>query len=625
MSLDVAPLVGDARARRTAVNRDPGEAVILGPRAADDLCETLRAVGLRVQSGQASAPSLEALAARAEADAATSLVVCSADLRTTPVGLLDIVDAPGDGTAALTIERGAVEAPPTTMRPVRVSGSTRRVVSAGTSLHAVTRPTHFSVGLLRVKAADRARAAELWRTAATTTVGNDPSVAPFDLALLALVRGGLAVGAAPMGPYGVSRGGDVASGAPGSPWQQRLRGASRGNDGAFSMAVIRPVSRRVTAVGLRRGWTPNAVTLASLLIGLAACGLVALDSRIAWAAAAVLLQLSLVVDCVDGEIARFTRSYTSLGGWLDAVGDRVKEFVMVGVVAWVAAQRGDPLWILAVVLLALLAVRHVEDYSHARRARATELAASPDLLPLDELTDLGPPGAPTTVPEPPSGRALLVRKVKQVLHLPIAERYLIMSVGLLVFSPTFLLWSLTIAVTIAFLWTELGRTAAALARRDGFRPGPADRHLVELLDLGLLAAPSGVLAGRMTRLRLGWQLPWLVLAAEAAVALVAAGHLPADAQWAAYLWFAAVCWHRYDLVYRLRETGRAPARWVGAVTLGSIGRIVLLAVVLAAGWPVAELMAWGALALIILYAAEAALDWTGASGASRRTRTEARS
>ncbi len=620
--LDMAPLVGDADARRVSVNRTGGDAVMVGSSSAGGLRQPLEEAGLGVVEHVGADDPLTRLASSASARTDTPLIAAASDLTLSPVALLDLVDTPADPTAALTIERTALEAPATSMPPLRVASPGRQVHSAGTARHTVTNPTCYSVGVLRVRAADRARAAEVWRDAATGPLARGPSIDPFDLALLALVRAGIAVQAVPVGPYTVTRGGDRAPGAPGSPWQQRLRGASRGNDGAFSMAVIRPLSRRVTAVGLRHGWRPNAVTFVSLLLGLAACGLVATDNRIAWIAAAVLLQASLVVDCVDGEIARFTRRYSALGGWLDAVGDRVKEFAMVGVVAWVAAQRGTPLWTLAVALLALLAVRHVEDYSYTRRTRASTVGEGPDLLPLDALTDLGPSGARTTVSEPPGRRAVVLRTVKQVLHLPIAERYLIMSVGLLAFSPAVLLWALTVAVVIALLWTELGRTAAALLRRDRFRAGVPDPQLAELLDLGPLSAPLRGVALRVAGLRLGWHLPWLVLAAEAAMVLGAQGRMPAEGQWAAYVWLAAVCWHRYDLVYRLRETGRAPARWVGVATLGAIGRIVLLAVALVAGWPLSAILAWGALALFILYAAEAAHDWIAASRSSRTPRTE---
>ena len=622
MSLDVPPVVGSDEVRRFGVNRPLGETVLLGGQSSPRLREILQTAGFTTRDHPQLPDVLSRLAATAESNKDESLLVIAADLQLSPVALLDLVDSPADRTAALTLERGALRGPASTMQPVRVAAMGREILSAGTSRHAVTRPGRYAVGVLRVRAADRAAAASVWRAAAQSTVAKDPAIAPFDLALLALLRGGVSVEAVPIGPYAVSRGSDHATGAPGSPWQQRLRGASRGNDGAFSTAVIRPVSRRLTALGLRLGWKPNLVTLASLLLGLLACGLVALDSRAGWVAAAVLLQASLVVDCVDGEIARFTRTYSALGGWLDAVGDRVKEFAMVGVVAWVGMRREQPLWGLAVVLLALLAVRHVEDYCYARRQRSTALETGPDLLPLEQLTDLGPPDAPTSVPDPPRGRAVAIHKVKQVLHLPIAERYLIMSIGLLLFSPVVFLWALAIAVTVALLWTELGRTAAAMLHRDRFRAAQGDAHLVELLDLGVLTPVGGAVGLRLTRLRLGWQLPWLMLAAEAAMVLVAAGHARAEGGWAAYIWLAAVCWHRYDVVYRLRETGRAPAPWVGVVTLGSPLRIVLLAVVVATGAPIAAIMAWGALALITLYAAEAAHDWIGGSRASRPERTE---
>ncbi|MDN5794473.1 MAG: CDP-alcohol phosphatidyltransferase family protein [Intrasporangium sp.] len=619
----MAPLVGDADARRVAVNRPAGESVLLGAHPDAEMCEALEQVGLIVAEARADEDPLTELAARAKARTDLALVVCAADLRVTPVALLDLVDTPADRTAALTIERAGLGSDASAMPPVRVASHSRQILSAGSAVHAVTRPTAYSAGVLRIRAADRPRVAEIWRVAGQTTVPAVRSIEPFDLALLALVRAGLPVQAVPIGPYTISRGSDHAPGAPGSPWQQRLRGASRGNDGAFSMAVVRPVSRRLTAVGLRAGWAPNIVTVVSLVLGLLACGLAATDTRGGWVAAAVLLQASLVVDCVDGEIARFTRTYSALGGWLDAVGDRVKEFAMVGVVAGVAAQRGTGLWTLAVVLLALLAIRHVEDYCYTRRARSAAADESPDVLPLTTLGDLGPADAPTTVPAPPRGRAVAVRKIKQVLHLPIAERYLIMSIGLLAYSPAFFLWALTVAVVLAFLWTGLGRTASALLRRDRLRTGGSDPHLAELLDLGPLAAPLGPVTLRLTGLRLGWQLPWLVLAAEAAVLLAALGHLRAGGQWAAYLWLAAICWHRYDLVYRLRETGRTPARWVGVLTLGAIGRIVLLLLAVAADWPLAAILAWGGVALFVLYAAEAAHDWTLAARSYRRGATEA--
>ncbi len=404
-----------------------------------------------------------------------------------------------------------------------------------------------------------------------------------------------------------------AAGAPGSPWQQRLRAASRGNDGLFSTIAIRPLSRRLTAYGLARDWSPNVVTAVSLALGLAACAAVATGQWWAWVAGALLLQASLVVDCVDGEIARFTRRSNPLGGWLDAVSDRVKEFTMVAALAWVAARRGSDLWWLAVLVLAVLAVRHVEDHAYAMRRRAQLLATPgwpehPVVGGLAEvrggdprLGDGGPAGAPTDVPPPPGARARRVRAAKQVLHLPIAERYLIISVGLLTMSPAVVLWALGVASALALCWTQTGRLLRAVTRRDGFQGGRPDHQLSDLCDLALVPRPSG-------RGRLAWQVPALLLALETAALLLAAGS-SLTARAAAYAWLAVVCWHVYDNVYRLRETGHGSATWLRRAA-GLEVRVVVLALVGGALTEPAPALLAGAVVLAALYAADSTVGWS---------------
>jgi phosphatidylglycerophosphate synthase len=587
----------------------------LGDPIGGETASSLLSFDLTVHDGTGQDP-LRRLAALAQSSLESPLVVIAGELEIGPVALLDLLDGPADRTSALTVDRTGVSREPKRFAPVRVSTHDRRLHSVGTAHHLVTSPTAYSLGVLRVRAADRARAAELWQAAAGSDSAQDPVVEPFDLALLALVRGGLPVTGVSLGPYTARRGADHTVGASGSAWQQRLRGASRGNDGAFSMAVVRPISRRLTAVGLRHGWAPNVVTLVSLMLGLAAGALVAVDHRVAWLVAALLLQASLVVDCVDGEIARFTRRYSPLGGWLDAVSDRVKEFAVVMAVAWVAARRGEQMWILAIALLGLLAIRHVEDHAYARRGQCSA-PDRPDLLDVDAAGDLGAPDAPTSVPPAPRGRALAIRRFKQVLHLPVAERYLILSVGLLTFNPQVLMWALTIAVLVALAWTQLGRVLRAVLHHDAFDPTRPDPDLSHLLDLGPLDGPLRSLAARVARWRLGWQVPWLLVAAETAAVVVALGAVTDAGRWVGYAWLAAVTWHRYDLIYRLRETGRAPAAWVGWVTLGSLGRIALLLVAWGIGWPVAAIMGWAALALACAYGAETVVAWRAASRASR--------
>ncbi|KRF39288.1 DUF5941 domain-containing protein [Terrabacter sp. Soil810] len=628
MRLDERPLVGDARARAVHGRSSGGDVVVLGGDAATDLLESLEPFALAHRAGVGDGHDVSATL-RAAADAADAvdtvdtagrtsgapLVLVSHDLRISPVALLDVLDGPRDVTAAAVVDgpvtdlRGdGSDETPGGFAPARVDPVSRRITSVGTVRHVASDPTTYAAGILRVAAADRVRVAEVLRAAATSESAREPGMQAFDLALLAVVRDAVVpVVAVPLAHVTVERGHEQRQGAAGSAWQQRLRAASRGNDGVFSTHAIRPLSRRLTAYGLGRGWTPNVVTFASLLLGLAACALAAVDTRWTWVLAAVLLQASLVVDCVDGEIARFTRRYSPLGGWLDAVSDRIKEFTLVAAVAWVAARRGDDLWWLAIVVLALLAARHAEDFAYAMRHRAlsTRPLAS---RPLDVPGDGGAQGARTVVPAAPTGRARVVRDIKQVLHLPIAERYLVMSVGLLVYSPAFLLWALGIASAVAFAWTQVGRLGKAATRRDRFRADHPDPTLPHLVDLAVVPRPTG-------RGRFAWQVPGLLVAVEAAALLLAAGRDPAAGA-AAYAWLAAVCWHVYDNVYRLRETGSGTPHALVRATLGVEGRVVVLALI--GGFtdrPAAPLLV-GAVLLIVAYAAESARGWRAVIGSA---------
>jgi hypothetical protein len=619
------PLVGSPRARALRGTSGGGTLLVVGePSAAADsdagpLPDDAGALGLataydlvprRFSGGVREVLAEAASLATSAFDA--PLVVVAANLSLSPVALLDVLDA-ADTTCAAVVEGSAVADREGAPAAVRVSEAGRLVVSVAAAGRVVTRPTGYAVGVLRVRAADRAAlGAALAAAAGAAPLAALRDADPFDVILLAAVRAGLPVRAVTLAHQSLRRGRWQLAGAPGSPWQQRLRSASRGNDGVFSTLAIRPLSRRLTAYGLGRDWSPNVVTAVSLALGLAACAAVATGLWWAWLLGAVLLQASLVVDCVDGEIARFTRRSNPLGGWLDAVSDRVKEFTMVAALAWVGARRGSDLWWLAVLVLAVLAVRHVEDHAHATRLRA-QLVAAPG-WPEHPVTgglddgwlgdgrpgDGGPAGAPTEVPQPPGARVRRVRAAKQVLHLPIAERYLIMSLGLLTMSPAVVLWALGIASVIAFTWTQTGRLLRALGGRDGFRPDRPDRQLADLCDLAVLPRPSG-------RGRLAWQLPGLLLVLEAAALLLAAG-ADATARAAAYAWLAVVCWHVYDNVYRLRETGRGSATWLRRGT-GLEVRVVVLALIGGGLSSPAPALLVGAGVLAALYAAESVIGW----------------
>jgi hypothetical protein len=134
----------------------------------------------------------------------------------------------------------------------------------------------------------------------------------------------------------------------------RLKLANRANDGFFSVFFLRRVSKLLTWAAVKIGATPNQVTIASFAIGLYAAFLFAQGDTWSLIGGAILLQVSIIVDCVDGEIARYTRKFSELGAWLDAITDRVKEYaVFLGLAYGAFVHNGQNLWVLAAVLMAI--------------------------------------------------------------------------------------------------------------------------------------------------------------------------------------------------------------------------------------------------------------------------------
>ena len=93
----------------------------------------------------------------------------------------------------------------------------------------------------------------------------------------------------------------------------------------------------------------------------------------------------------------------------------------------------------------------------------------------------------------------------------------------------------------------------------------------------------GASRGRPAPEKSRWAQPPLVRATEyAALIWIAALEGPA-AYPAAFALLAALTFRHYDLVYRLRHLGTAPAPWVNALSGGWDGRLVAGFVLLAAG------------------------------------------
>ncbi|MFT2016619.1 DUF5941 domain-containing protein [Streptomyces sp. 796.1] len=396
--------------------------------------------------------------------------------------------------------------------------------------------------------------------------------------------------------------------------QVRLRSAVKARDGFFTTFCISPYSRYIARWCARRGLTPNQVTTASLLTALVAAGCAATGSRPGFIAAGLLLIASFVLDCTDGQLARYSLQYSTLGAWLDATFDRAKEYAYYAGLAVGAARMGDgdDVWALALGAMVLQTCRHVVDFSFNEANHDATGNNSPTAALSDRLNSVG-----WTV------------WARRMVVLPIGERWAMIAVLTALTTPRITFYALLVGCALAACYTTAGRVLRSLNRR-AVRTDRAATALAQLADSGPLAeavargpwrsaaglrfgAPllaavgtallvgslwagrpgawwpvlgaagyalcAGLAVARPLKGPLDWLVPPLFRAAEYLTVLVLAarsevnGALPA-----AFGLVSAVAYHHYDTVYRIRGGTGAPPAWLVRLTGGHEGRVLVVTV-----------------------------------------------
>ncbi|MET9074602.1 DUF5941 domain-containing protein [Streptomyces sp. NPDC004232] len=393
----------------------------------------------------------------------------------------------------------------------------------------------------------------------------------------------------------------------------RLKSAVKSRDGFFTTFFISPYSRYLARWCARRGLTPNQVTTASLLTALIAAGCAATGTRAGFVAAGVLLIASFVLDCTDGQLARYALKYSTLGAWLDATFDRAKEYAYYAGLALGAARGGDDVWALALGAMILQTCRHVVDFSFNEANHDATANTSPTAALSDRLDSVG-----WTV------------WLRRMIVLPIGERWAMIAVLTAATTPRITFCVLLVGCALAATYTTAGRVLRSLTRR-ARRTDRAARALADLADSGPLGeavrrAAKGGLPGlavpavaflggaavvtscaltangsplpvigallyvltsafavaRPLKGALDWLVPPFFRAAEYGTVLALAGKAGVNgALPAAFGLVAAVAYHHYDTVYRIRGNAGAPPAWLTRVIGGHEGRTLLVAVLAA--------------------------------------------
>ena len=449
-----------------------------------------------------------------------------------------------------------------------------RVASASSKSHKVTIGNRDFVGALRLCQKQR----ELIIPALENAITFKAKGNALDLLLVALVRATIKVDAV-----------DVLS----APWSRsddslerervrseikglniaalRLKMANRANDGFFSVFFLRKFSKILTWVAVKVGATPNQVTLLSFAIGLYSAYSFSRGTFLSTLLGAILLQVSIIVDCVDGELARYTRKFSKLGAWLDAVTDRVKEYLVFLGLAYGASLEGRNLWIPAMAMMVIQTFRHLSDYNFAQSVKIR--AEDKFTTPVDFLAEFD--GIVPTEREP-KGR--LRYWLGKIIQFPIGERWLVISASAVIGGAAF---TFTIMPILAFI------SAVVVFRGRTIRTKEMEK---KHLKSSLIVNQSDLLGVKSSfTKRVSWIEPSILRLIESLVLF--AIFINQDVLGIpSFIILFSIIFHHYDNLYRALQNERKPL-WLSALGLYLGGRILLIGLALLAGVDI-TLIAW---------------------------------
>jgi len=516
------------------------------------------------------------------------LLICGGDLVAHDAVIRHLATTPGAGTVALVLADGPGE-------PVREERG--QLVSGP--------PTGVFGGLVRVGVADLPALTSAPDAAVADLLAAGTTVTAHRVRVLVAER----VATACEVPAALARVAAVDSRS------AELRLSVKEHDDFFTTFFVSTWSPLVTRAAARLRLTPTQVTAVSVVVVAAAAALFAAGlGRLGWVLGAILLYLGFVLDCVDGQLARYTRTFSVFGGWLDTVADRAKEYL---VYAGLAIGAGEGAWPLAVAAITLQTVRHMTDtwYGTLHDVAARAPAADP-AEPAAAAAGGGVAGRLGAVSDRVrADTGSPAYWLKRTAAFPIGERWALMALLAALFGPRVALVGVLAGIVAAFAYTLGLRTLRARGLRvSAFAgvdvttqrdDGPIARLLGRSRVGGPLPAALAAVAIAGAYLFTADAADPRTLALSAAVALLVAA-LPAAAPhdrpldflvpaglraaeylfviavgvafdvpaWATFLLlFALALWH-YDLTARLekRETGGFQ-RW----GLGWDGRVVVIA------------------------------------------------
>ncbi|WP_307853401.1 CDP-alcohol phosphatidyltransferase family protein [Kitasatospora sp. RG8] len=161
--------------------------------------------------------------------------------------------------------------------------------------------------------------------------------------------------------------------------QPQAKLQSRNGEHWAGRLYMRAISLRTTRQLVRTSVSPNTLTWVMVVCGVGAGAALLIPGLTGAVLAAVLFQGFLLFDCVDGEVARWKRQFSTAGVYVDRLGAYLADAALMIGAGVRAARGGSELWVSVGLATALgvVLLKASTDLVDVARARS-------GLLPADE-------------------------------------------------------------------------------------------------------------------------------------------------------------------------------------------------------------------------------------------------
>lgn len=127
-------------------------------------------------------------------------------------------------------------------------------------------------------------------------------------------------------------------------------------------------------------FTPNQVTLVSVLFGLAAAWEFSRGNFVGLVTGGILLEFSLILDCVDGQLARAKNMASDMGRLIDGIGGYIANLgVVIGI------GLGFPGTAPTLIALTVITILRAIAYDYAKQAMTTLIQDGQDWARLEQI------------------------------------------------------------------------------------------------------------------------------------------------------------------------------------------------------------------------------------------------